>query len=243
MFDSTLDCFYCPPENILGDELTVAGEEFSHLVHVMRKKIGDRIRIVDGKGNAYDATLTDLKKKTAHGRITAHYTHHNEPNLSVTLAVGVLKNPSRFDFLVEKTTELGIHELIPLTTERVIPHHAKIERWQKLALAAMKQCGRSYLPNVRPLTGLDELLGSKDAYDAKLIAHEKHDDATSFKEIIPRGAKKAILLIGPEGGFSENEVSRCVSQGFVAVSLGNRRLRTETAAILITGLVVNSSSL
>ncbi|HLX13416.1 MAG TPA: RsmE family RNA methyltransferase [Bacteroidota bacterium] len=237
--EATPDYFFCPPPNISGDEIVINGDEFAHLVHVMRKKAGDHIRTVDGAGVAYDVILEDLKKHTAHGRITSRYPNHHEPAIAVTLAVGVLKNPSRFDFLVEKATELGVREIVPLKTARVIPHHGKTERWQKLALAAMKQCCRSYLPVVRPVTDLDEFL-SGSRHEVKLIAHEKYQGY--YQPQPAAGKKSAGLLVGPEGGFSEEEVERCIAGGFQAVSLGERRLRTETAAAVLTFLAMGGNS-
>ena len=233
-----MDYFYCPREHIRGTTFLIDGEEFSHLVHVMRKKAGDEIRIVDGEGSAFDARIEEMKKKTASGKILRSLVQHNEPALEVTLAVGVLKNPSKFDFLVEKTTELGVRRIIPLMTERTIPSHAKIDRWQKLALAAMKQCGRSFLPIVQPLTTLDELLESAAPVDLKIIAHEKIEMSEQLPVIVTEQVRSMMLLVGPEGGFSESEVEQCREAGFQSMNLGNRRLRTETAAIVVTTLAL-----
>src|SRR5712671_4390718 len=153
-----MDYFYSPHEKITATSVLIDGDEFAHLVHVMRKKEGDEICVVDGNGRAYDVRLESIEKKTATGIIHRAHEHFHEPARNITLAAGILKNPSKFDFLVEKVTELGVKEIFPLRTERTIPHHAKTDRWQKLALAAMKQCGRSYLPRVKELTSLDELL-------------------------------------------------------------------------------------
>jgi 16S rRNA (uracil1498-N3)-methyltransferase len=232
-----MDYFYSRPERIRGSSVTIEGEEFAHLVHVMRKHEGDEIRVVDGRGNAYDVTLGPLKKKAAAGTITAVYPHHNEPSLGVALAVAVLKNPSKFDFLVEKVTELGVTEIIPLRTERTIPFHAKADRWRKLAVAAMKQSCRSFLPEVRDLTTLEDLIGRVEQFDLKLLAHERAAEALPLPEV--RRVRSAIILVGPEGGFSEEEVARCTAAGFLLFSLGERRLRTETAAIVAAaGLLV-----
>jgi len=124
-----MDYFYTT--HIHGSTFTIDGEEAAHLVHVMRKKVGDEIRIVDGRGTAYDARIDLLSKKSAEGTVFAVYAHHNEPQRHVTMAVGILKNPSKFDFLVEKVAELGVNEIIPLATARTIPSHAKSDRWQK----------------------------------------------------------------------------------------------------------------
>jgi 16S rRNA (uracil1498-N3)-methyltransferase len=225
-----MDYFYTPPENILGSLIEINGDEFKHLAQVMRKKIGDVIRVVDGKGNAYDVVLEELNKKTARGRLTAHHKDHNEDAPRVTLAVALLKNPSKFDFLVEKSVELGVHEIVPLKTSRVIAGHAKAERWQHLALAAMKQCGRSYLPIVTELKNFETLVKSSGLFDRKLICHEtKLDTAVTPEHKVLAGT--TLLCIGPEGGFTPEEVSLATSHGFIPLYLGPRRLRTETAAI------------
>ena len=211
----SLDYFYAPPNLITGDEVVIDGDEFAHMVHVMRKKEGDVIRVVDGLGNAYDVQLYEMRKRTAHGRVARTLVNHNEMNMSITLAAGVLKNPSRFDFLVEKATELGVHEIFPLKTHRAIPHHAKSDRWQKLALSAMKQSCRSYLPRVRSLTQLEEVLEETSQFDMRIIAHEGFDANARIEspDLQKHNARTLLLLIGPEGGFTDEEVRLCLSAG------------------------------
>jgi len=228
-----MDYFYTQPEKIATTSLIIDGDEFTHLTHVMRKRVGDTIRIVDGLGTAHDAEIKEITKKTATAAILETYKNHNEHPVAITLAVGILKNPSRFDFLVEKVTELGAKEIIPLRTDRTIPSHAKVDRWQKLALAAMKQSGRSFLPMVRNTKSLDEFLNDTNSFDLKLIAHEKEEENAPIR-IAPssRSASSMVILIGPEGGFSDEEVNRCVDAGYQRLYLGERRLRTETAAIV-----------
>jgi 16S rRNA (uracil1498-N3)-methyltransferase len=203
--------------------------------------------VVDGKGNVYDARIMDLVKREAHCEITGRNFMENEPGRSVTLAVGILKNGSRFDFLVEKATELGVGSIVPLATERTIPRHARSDRWQKLAIAAMKQSGRCVLPYVFPLTPFDRFVagfdeaggGSGGGSEAplKLIPHEK-EAARALREALPGTAGNVVICIGPEGGFSDEEVERATRAGFLPVSLGPRRLRTETAAIAALTMVL-----
>ncbi len=233
-----MDYFYAPPEKISRDSVEIVGEEFAHLVHVMRKKEGDVIRVVDGQGTAYSVTLTSIRKKTAAGKIDSRYSSHNESERAVTLAVGILKNPSKFDFLVEKATELGVKKFVPLTTQRTIPHHAKSDRWQKLALAAMKQCGRSYLPDVEELQEFSSVLETVRAYDLSIVCHESAKEVSTMSDVLHKKPASILILIGPEGGFAEEEFSSCVRAGCAAVSLGPRRLRTETAAITAAALVL-----
>jgi 16S rRNA (uracil1498-N3)-methyltransferase len=233
-----MDYFYCLPEKISKSSLLIDGDEYAHLVHVMRKKEGDQIRVVDGAGTAYDVRLGVLKKHMAEATILKVFHNHNEPSTSVTLAVGILKNPSKFDFLVEKVTELGVKHIVPLSTQRTIPNHAKVERWQKLALAAMKQCGRSYLPIVSKLMTLDELLSQRDRFDLHLIAHEQAEGAINVEKLLTKKPPSVLIVVGPEGGFDDDEVKRCRHAGFHQIYFGERRLRTETAAIVATSIVM-----
>ncbi len=232
-----MESFYVPPDRIFRDGCFVEGEEFSHLTHVMRRSVGDAIRIVDGAGTAYDAVIEEIGGRRARCRITARSERPGEPAIRLTLGVAILKNGANFDFVVEKATELGVSAIVPLLTERTIPRHARTERWQKIALAAMKQSGRSVLPRVGGLEDLDHFLADSAAADARLLPHEK-TERPSLREALPEGARSAAAAVGPEGGFSDSEVARAVSAGFLPVSLGPRRLRSETAALMTAGLVL-----
>lgn len=270
-----MEYFYIPPSNISAPRLTIDGEEFKHLTHVMRKQVGDEIRVVDGKGNVYDARIVGIVRRAAQCEIVDHRIMENEPLISVTLAAGVVKNGARFDFLVEKATELGVRTIVPLSTERTIPQHAKTDRWQKLAIAAMKQSGRCVLPDVMPLTPFARFLsassvgveypapkgsfaegtpsarerdsstysplqtgGSRGEPPLRLIPHEK-ENVRSIGEVLAGKPRDTVVCIGPEGGFTDAEIDRAVQAGFLTVSLGPRRLRTETAAIAALSMVLS----
>jgi len=237
-----MEYFYVPSQGSehpsAGKHLTIDGDEFNHLTHVMRKNVGDAIRIVDGKGNAFDATIAEITKRSARCLILANHSRLHEPEIDVTVASGLLKNPSSFDFLVEKVTELGVNAIIPLVTERTIPQHAKTERWQKLALAAMKQSGRCVLPAVHELTSFADFMSSTRA-GLRLIPHEK-TEALSLSDIIRKEKYSSVTVcVGPEGGFSDEEIALATKAGFIPVSLGARRLRTETAAIVAAWTVLS----
>ena len=230
-----MEYFYTPPKLISPSELIIEGDEFAHLTHVMRKTIGDSIRVVDGVGTAYDVTITGIDKphrgkRSAQCKITGVRKRLHEPDIDVTLGVGILKNLSRFDFLVEKVTELGVNTIVPLLTARTIPRHAKVERWQKLALAAMKQSGRCVLPVIGELTSFKEFVTSAPTDCLKLVLHEQSSQTIS-SHLEGKSHKSFTLCIGPEGGFADDEITYAAGEGFVAVSLGQTRLRTETAAI------------
>lgn len=233
-----MEYFYSPPRLISKDELLIEEEEFAHLSHVMRKKVGDIIRVVNGKGSAYDVVIAEMRKHTARCTITAHHERLHEPAMNVTLGVGLLKNAARFDVLVEKATEIGVNTIVPLHTERTISEHAKTARWQKLALAAMKQSGRSVLPAVHEPMRLDDFLKTPPPESLRLVPHEKEANTTlgSFHPL--HVFSSALICIGPEGGFTDEEVARATAAGFHTVSLGPRRLRTETAAIVVAAFLL-----
>lgn len=225
-----MEYFYTPPKLISPSELIIEGDEFAHLTHVMRKTIGDPIRVVDGVGTAYDVKIIGIDKRSARCAITGAHKRLHEPDIDLTLGVGILKNPSRFDFLVEKVTELGVNTIVPLLTGRTIPRHAKVERWQKLALAAMKQSGRCVLPVIGDLTSFNEFVTSAPTDCLKFVLHEQSTQPIATP-LASNSHNILRLCIGPEGGFADDEIAFAEGEGFLSVSLGQTRLRTETAAI------------
>jgi len=231
MIPVTMDYFYAPPEKRQGATILIDGEEFSHLSHVLRKAPGNRLTVVDGCGMAYAVTIREIVHHTAYCEIAGTHPRLHESEADITLGVGILKHSAQIDLLVEKTTELGVTRIVPLLTSRTIPRHAREERWRKVALAAMKQCGRCVLPAILPITGFADFLQMFSPTTIKCIPHEKISRPV-LAEVIAAGTSKEIALaIGPEGGFTEEEVAAAVLAGFQVVSLGPRRLRTETAAI------------
>jgi len=236
-----MEYFYSPPAHIGPDELTIENDEFAHLTHVMRKTVGDAIRVVDGVGNAYDVRIQAISRRVARCRIEHRYIRLHEPAIDVTLAVSILKNSSRFDVLVEKTTEIGVNTIVPLLTERTIPRHAKIERWQKLALAAMKQSGRCVLPSVKKLVSFQDFLSEESRDTQRILLHEGATDLHLRQALTQPIAAKIVLCVGPEGGFTKEETDQAVRAGFRIAGLGLRRLRTETAAIIAVAEVIGTS--
>ncbi len=231
-----MDYFYTAPHNISSRTLTIDGDEFVHLTHVMRKKVGDAIRVVDGAGNAYDVQIEEIAKRSARCSILKHHDRLHEPDVDVMLAVALLKNGSKFDVLIEKCTELGVNAFIPLRTERTIPRHARTDRWQKLALAAMKQSARCVLPRVHDVQEFGSFLSAAPQSSLNIIPHEKTEAPTPAELLRRHEHQHVVICIGPEGGFSEEEIAQAQAAGFRTVSLGARRLRTETAAIVSAAL-------
>lgn len=233
-----MDYFYSPPSQIRSKSLTIDGAEFHHLSKVLRKKVGETIYVVDGKEYAYEAVLKSISRTAAECEIVKTFHRWNEPDVELKLAVALLKNPSRFDFLVEKCTELGVREIVPIKTERTLPRRVHTERLKKIALAAMKQCGRSFLPPIPSPMNFHEALTYLEGCERKLITHEKAglDNNANRVGRVSRGMKRIGVLVGPEGGFTDQEVQSAIEKGFEPISLGVRRLRSETAAIAVVSL-------
>jgi 16S rRNA (uracil1498-N3)-methyltransferase len=224
-----LEFYYVSPDRITGGYAQIEGEEFAHLTHVMRHREGDIIGVVDGAGMAYMAEIAGITKRIATCALRSTHPGLHEPARRVTLAVGLVKNPSRFDFIVEKATELGVYKIVPLLTIRTIPRQAKTERWRTIALAAMKQCGRCRLPEVTPPSQLDVFLAG--VTETKLLLHERATDLLDASALTISNAAITVC-VGPEGGFTSEETALAEKHDWKVVSVGDRRLRTETAAII-----------
>ena len=228
-----MDYFYVKLEDVTSHGLTLRGDESKHLVRVLRKNIGDRIFATDGNEMMYEAVIVDIGKTDTHCTIAAMHRKYNEPSVDLTLAVSLIKNPARFEYVVEKTTELGVRTILPISCERTISHNEKRERLEKIALSAMKQCGRSWLPRIQPLQSLKSLIDNSLHYQLKFILHEKTDSLRTITSELKlhEDIHSLLIVVGPEGGFTEEETDCAVHAGFKSISLGTRRLRTETAAV------------
>ena len=236
------DFFYTDPAKIGERFLTIEEDESKHIVRVLRKSEGDMLWVVDGVDRAYEVVIRSIGQHTIECEILSVHERFNEAEIEVTLAVAVLKNPSRMEWLIEKGTELGIRRFIPVSTSRTIVHSSKENRWKKIALSAMKQSGRSYLPQIYPLTDMDSVMHHASVFDLKIIPYEQTDEALFIREALRHRHKptSALIVVGPEGGFTEDEIHAAEQSGFIQVSLGKRRLRTETAALVAASWVIGN---
>jgi 16S rRNA (uracil1498-N3)-methyltransferase len=237
--------FYCEPENIKKDSLRIVGEEKKHIVSVLRGKKGDLIDVVDGIGNKYKVRIIDIEKNSIQGKILSRKKGENEPKVHLTLAQSICKG-YKMDWLIEKATEIGVSSIIPILTERTVVKVAdakkektKMDRWKKIAIASMKQSLRSVLPEIKGITKLNALLSQIKKYDLTLMGSLKQD-AKSLKDLsrLRKALKKILVIVGPEAGFTEDELVKLRSAGAISVSLGKRRLRTETAGIVLCSLAL-----
>lgn len=236
-----MESFFVPPDHITTSEISIQDEEFHHLSRVLRKREGDQLLVVNGSGTAYDCRIETITDDTAVCSIQNVYENYNEPKVNVTLMLPILKNHNRVEWIVEKGTELGVRRFVPVQTERSIPHRIRYDRLRKIARASMKQCHRSYLPEIMEMHALDDLLVTVDAaFDKVFIGHEGAPATTSMRNVygqIPD--QRVLLLAGPEGGFTKEEINACERNGGHVVSLGVRRYRAETAALIMSVYVIH----
>ncbi len=228
-----MDLFVALPEDIHGPSLDLRGDEAKHLVRVMRKRVGDHLFVTDGEDTTYEVTISAIGRDVCHCEIVRMMPRRNEPSVEVTLALSLLKNASRFEYAIEKATEHGVRSVIPLVCERTIVHHHRSDRTEKIALAAMKQAQRSYRPRIFPVTSFETLVANAEHYDLRIIPHEKVEQSHFVGSVLQHHEDKrsVLIVIGPEGGFSDAELETASFHEFIPISLGPRRLRTETAAV------------
>lgn len=224
-------------------QVTIGGADAHHLARVLRAKPGDRISVTDGQGNLYEVELAVVTPETVQGDVLQIGPDQAEPALKITLFQSILKG-EKMDWVLQKGTEIGITAFVPFLSDRTVarpaPHQfaKKQERWQKIVTAAAKQSGRGLIPTVHPVTpwsAMPRLLTEHFT----LVAWEGETTCSLRQALSQREQLTAVqLVIGPEGGFSSEEVEALVHQGALSVSLGPRILRAETAGPLAAGLLL-----
>ncbi len=215
--------------DLSDSHFVIEGSEHHHLTRVLRLGVGDAVLVGDGRGDVAEAVIEAVDREETRCRVLTVHARFNEPPVEVTLLQGVLKNPSKMDWLVEKGTELGMTSFVPLMTEHTVAHSVKTDRLRKLAETATKQCLRGRIPDILDPLSLSEAAG-KYAATRMLMFHEgAPPDATI--EALVLDERPLAVFVGPEGGFSAAEVDLLRSGGADVLSLGPRRLRGETAAL------------
>jgi 16S rRNA (uracil1498-N3)-methyltransferase len=225
--------FYTP--DISSNTYTLNEEESKHCVRVLRLSIGDKIQLIDGKGGWYDAEIIDDNQKRCAVNIIQSKKEVGKRNWNLHIAIAPTKNMDRLEWFIEKATEIGIDEVSLIdckNSERTI---VKTERLNKVVISAMKQSIKCYLPKINEVADFEQLIKGTEHFNGqKFIAH-CYSDIGSDKKIhlksIYTPQQNALVLIGPEGDFSVDEVKLAIKNGFQEINLGISRLRTETAAL------------
>lgn len=237
--------FFVDPDNITGATAVLTGSEARHIATVLRLTTGTMITLFDGSGSYYEARLTKITPARADAKIlsiTPYIPDADTFSPALHLGVGLLKG-KKMDFVVQKTTELGITSLHPFRSQYcATPDSApdKLSRWHKISLEACKQCNRPIPPDIYDVTDFNDLLSGtgKNDNELKLIFWED-EGQKHLRDVLGSLApiRSAQIIIGPEGGFSASEVADAVAAGYQTITLGSRILRAETAAIVAVAIL------
>lgn len=230
---------YVPPSQIRSDIATITDSEHHHLRNVLRVKPGETLRIIDGQGNVYTAEVLDTgaNQILTEARILTHE-FHTKGSRSLTLFQGLPKS-DKMELILQKTTELGVTQIVPMHSEHALqePSQNRFERWQRVVISATKQCQRAWLPELCSPQTFEASLEQLQTFSLCLFFNPdpEQESRTQHIKSVLREASQAstiALLVGPEGGFSDQEVAAAIENGCVPVTLGANILRTETAAIV-----------
>ncbi len=220
--------FYAP--DIQSNFHTLSEAESKHCIRVLRLKIGDILYLTDGKGTLLTSRIVEDNPKKTTVEISEKVENYGKRDFYLHLAVAPTKSNDRYEWFLEKATEIGIDEITPLLCEHSERTRIKPERYNKVIEAAMKQSYKTYHPKLNPLSKFNDFINKSEA-NQKIIAHCIEGKKEALKNIIlPK--KNILIMIGPEGGFSPSEIELALAENIEASTLGDTRLRTETAAIV-----------
>ena len=233
----SLPRFFVPPDAVRHGAATVRGEGLLHMRKVLRLRPGARVLLWDGEGTEHEALIRAYEAGVAAMTVVRSYRPQRESPLAVTLAQAVGKG-DKMDWIVEKSTEMGVARVAPFFSSHTVPRFAgdkgrrRRERWEKIAAAAAGQCGRIRIPEIHDAVPFDAVLAGDWQCEARMLFWEGSSGRplVSLREEL--GSLRSVLvMVGPEGGFSEEEAARAAAHEFHTVGLGRRILRTETAAV------------
>lgn len=236
--------YFTEPENIKDGFIEIFSDEAKHILNVMRMEIGDKLTICDGQSNDYLCRICETGKNCLKAKIEETTKSESEPKTKITLYQGLPKS-DKMELIIQKCVEIGVCRIVPVITERAVvkiekgaKEDKKTERWQKIAESAAKQSGRGIIPAVeRPMKFKDAIEEAVKNGEA-IIPYENEKDR-GLKEFVKNSKAENIgIFIGPEGGFDTKEIEFSVENGVMSVTLGKRILRTETAGIVTSAIVL-----
>ena len=213
-----------------------------HIVQVLRMQNGEQLQLTNGKGDLFTAEITDNNRKKCTVKVIASV-NQQRSTINITIAISPVKNTTRFEWFLEKATEIGVTEIIPLVCERTEKTTFKTERMKSILVSAMLQSQQTWLPVLHEPVKLEKLWQSLKTlpklaqYQQKFIAHCVDDAKRNLSDLNNKSLSSKIILIGPEGDFTADEIELALQNHFSAVSLGETRLRTETAGIVAATLL------
>ncbi len=234
----SLPTFYIESPAGENEVITLSEETSRHVVQVLRMQVGAMVQLADGKGSLFQAAIINDHKKKCGVRIDT-IQHIGQPARKVSIAISLLKNASRFEWFLEKATEIGVWEIIPLVCERTERQHFRHDRLQNILVSAMLQSQQAWLPVLHQPITFQQLFREEDLakYEEKFIAHCAEEEKLALSSAAGLSVASSIILIGPEGDFTSSEITLALERKFKAVTLGETRLRAETAGVVAAALL------
>ena len=220
-----------------NDKIKLTGEEFNHLINVLRYKENDEIIVCNNSGYKYLSKIISIAKKEAVLQVLEKQESKQEPKFQIDVFQALVKG-EKFELLAQKLTEIGVSSIIPFSSEfcQVKPNTTRLDRLNKISVEACKQCGRAKSLEISKILSFDEMIDSLSCYEKVFFAYEKE---VELLKIEPLKYNKIALIIGSEGGFSDNESQKIASlKNVQTISLGNRILRAETASIVLSSTLM-----
>ena len=236
--------FFIEPAALKKPDIAIKGSEARHIKNVLRLKPGDTIRLFDGQGFEYEADIQRLPANRVEIRITHKFPATKESPVQIAVAQALLKE-KKMDRLLRHVCELGITHWVPFISERSVPRPgakrlpARVERWEKILKESCKQCQRARLPEIIQMMSFEEVVQYGRSCDLKIVFYENESATLNslLSPLPPSVPRKILLILGPEGGFSDQEIEKVQAAGFVVAGLGPRILRAETATIAACTLI------
>ena len=226
-------------EDITADTKVIVLDEATskHIVQVLRMQNGEQLQLTDGKGNLFTCEITDNNRKKCTVAIT-QTTNHKPSTTNITIAISLLKNTNRFEWFLEKATEIGVAEIVPLICTRTEKQNFKTERLQTILISAMLQSQQCWLPKMSEPVKYKDFIATGNAAQ-KFIAHcEDVNTKQPITNKLINELTSKLILIGPEGDFTTAEIELALQNNFIPVSLGETRLRTETAGMVAATILM-----
>jgi len=226
---NSMQLFYNSEINTNDDNFIITDSEHHHLTKVLRKKTGDKVYLTNGNGYLFEAILNYTTEKSTQ-LVIVNSNKKAAMEYGLHIAIAPTKKIVRFEWFLEKAIEIGVSSITPLICKYTERKSLNYTRLNKIAVSAMKQSLQTYLPKIEPIVSIKEFIESNQCKQ-KYIAHCKNSKKGHLSKIIKRKTNSSII-IGPEGGFADDEINLAMDYNFIPVSLGNNRLRTETAGIV-----------
>lgn len=236
--------FFTEPENVSAEEIILT-EDLSHIKKVLRMEAGDEALVFDGTGAEYKVKFLEIGANEVRCSILEKSFSESEPKVKVSLYQGIPKS-DKMEQIIQKCTELGVYEVIPVKMDRCVAKleksSEKLKRWQKISREAVKQCGRGVIPKVKEPISFKEAISELKEKELNVMPYEMlgHDGEKGLRELLTenKSAKEIGIIIGPEGGFSDAEAKMAKEHGINMVGLGKRILRTETAGSTLLSVIM-----